>query len=202
MPETRTCSDARQWVSAFRDGDALPDAEARAHIDSCADCTAWERSLAELTRKLVVRAADAPDVTSAAVAAWGSRPVRSPQQIAARVILALAGAVGLVLAGVAMGRAGGPSAAHLSQDLGALQAGLSLGFLLAAWRPERYCRALVPVAAVAGTLTLLSSHGFPAADVADLLVEATHLPVLVGFAGLLLWSDAWRAGNYRQAKTP
>lgn len=189
-----SCTDARQWLSAFRDGEAMLDGPARAHLDNCSGCTSWEQSLDGLTRRLVVRSASAPDVTAAALVAWAQQPTSTAGELlAGRIALALAGVVGVVLAALTLVQRG--VGVHLSQDLAAMEAALAVGFLLAAWRPHRYGRALLPVSAVAGALTLLASTGDVTGTAANLLVEASHLPILLGLGGLFLLLDAAAGGR-------
>lgn len=188
------CTDARQWLSAFRDREAMPDSPARAHLDTCPGCTSWEQSLDGLTRRLVVRRASAPDVTAAALVAWSQQPTAHVGELlAGRIALALAGVVGMVLAALTLVQRG--VGVHLSQDLAAMEAALAVGFLLAAWRPHRYGRAMLPVSAVAGVLTLLGTTSDVAGTAANLLAEASHLPVLLGLGGLFLLLDAASGGR-------
>lgn len=197
------CTAARRWLSAFRDGEALPDGARRAHVDACPACTGWERELDAATRRLVLHAAGgSPDVTAAALVVWNKREVltrgegaETPrQQVVGRLVLGTAGAVGLALAAASFIVADPLGAGHLARDLVAFEAALSLGFVLAAWRPGRYGRGLLPVTAVAGVLSLLHNVTAVAGTSADLLAEASHLPVLVGLAGLFLLIDAGTRG--------
>lgn len=181
------CTAARRWLSTFRDGDAVHDATARAHIDDCAACTTWEATVDTVTRRMAVRSAGSPDLVAPAMAAWRA-PERAGENRLGRMLLAVAGVAGLVLAAVSM--AGSP-ALHPARDVVAFEAALSVGFLLAAWRPEVYGRSLLPVAGVAALLVLVPT----AADVGrttNLAAEASHLAVLLGLAGLFAQADASR----------
>lgn len=185
------CTSARSWLSAFRDSEAPPDAAARRHIDDCSTCTAWEATLDTVTRRVAVRAAGSPDVTTPALAAWAQR-VEQPtfQHRAAQVILTVAGVAGLVLAGATALGLVGSSAAHPVRDLVAMESAMAIGFLVGAWRPDRYTRGLLPVAAVAGVLTVTGSTTAVGGSSADLVREAAHLPVLLGVLGLFVAVDA------------
>src|SRR5688572_1585629 len=119
MSDTLACTDVRAWLSAFHDGEAMPDAQARGHIDACAACTRWEQSMSALARKAAIAPADAPDVTAAAAAAWRAQPDRRTQRqlLVGRSILAIAGVAGVVLSIVALVSGDGSAGAHLGQDV-------------------------------------------------------------------------------------
>ncbi|MGH8908032.1 MAG: hypothetical protein ACRD0K_16325 [Egibacteraceae bacterium] len=184
------CGTAREWLSAFRDTEALDDPVARAHIDACEACTAWASTLARVTRAVRVRPAGSPDVASAAIEAFRRRIERplARQREAARLLLAAAGLTGLVLFALEIAGLTGMAAVagHFGQDISGLQAAISLGFLLTAWRPARYGRGLLPVAVMAVLVVLLPSAAHATGPDVELLAEAAHLPLLVGLAGLLL----------------
>jgi hypothetical protein len=110
-------------------------------------------------------------------------------------VLALAGASGLLLAAVTL--LGPDGAGHALRDLLGFQVAFAVGFLLCSINPARYSRALLPLTAAAGLVVLLPS----ATDVGTgtaLLREASHLPMLVGLAGLLLLQD----NSSRRRRTP
>jgi len=192
----RECTRARQWLSAFRDSEALDDPQARAHIDRCTECAAWADTLDGLTRAVRVRAAGSPDVTSAGIEAFRrqSPEPATPQREVARGLLGFAGVAGLVLFAVALLGVPGTAAVagHFGRDLSGLHAAISVGFVLAAWRPSRYGRGLLPVVAAAVAVVLLPSAAQATAHEAGLLAELAHLPLLFGFVGLLLLLDHGR----------
>ena len=186
------CTTARRWMSAERDGEALPDAAALAHLETCDACAAWETTLSTVTRRMTLRPAQSPDVTGAALAVWAERAERphATQARVARVLLAIAGLAGVLLAAATATGLVGPTATHSTTDLVAMESALAVGFLLGAWRPDRYSRGLLPVTVVAGLLTLTTSANQMSSSTADLLREAAHLPVLLGMLGLFVLLDA------------
>lgn len=105
----------------------------------------------------------------------------------ARVLVALAGLSGLLLDSVVL--LGGT--AHSRQDVAALHVALCIGFVIAAWRPQRYARGLAPVAAAAALLLLLPTLGDTSAVTESAAQELSHLPIVTGAAALLLarWHD-------------
>lgn len=189
--EPAACRTAREWLSAFRDGEAPDDAPARAHVRACAACATWAVGA---DRAAAARALYAPppglDVVTAAVAAFEARrgERRDLRERVGVLVLALAGVSGFVLAALSLGSLGG----HTHQDLLGFQLALSVGFLLCARDPSRYGRGLLAVSAAASLVVLLPSAAGTAAGGLDLLAEASHLPVLAGLIGLLLLLDTVR----------
>jgi predicted anti-sigma-YlaC factor YlaD len=193
MSDDATCASARRWLSADRDGEAFPDPSARAHLDGCGSCRAWEHALDDVTRRLVVHPAGSPDTLGPALASWQDTSAESsdPELRVARGVLALAGVLGILLAATAAFMpAPFGAGAHFGRDLVTFEAALSCGFLLAAWQPQRYGSSLLPVAGIAGVGTLLLSAGDLTTASVGLLAEASHVPVLFGLAGLFLLFDA------------
>jgi predicted anti-sigma-YlaC factor YlaD len=192
----RECTRSREWLSAYRDSEALDDAQARAHLDACDDCGGWVDALDGLTRAVRVRAAGSPDVASAGIEAFRRHvvePVERQREVA-RMLLGVAGVAGLALFAIAIAGVSGTTAVagHFGRDLSGLQAAISVGFLLAAWRPGSYGRGLLPVTAAAVLVVLLPSAAHAATLEAAPLAEAAHLPLLLGLVGLLLLVDPAR----------
>lgn len=203
MPDrdTAACRPAREWLSAFRDGEAPDDVGARGHVQGCGACAAWAVAIdrrAVGTRDLYTPPAGV-DVVAAAVAAFGARQGarRDLRERAGVAVLAVAGVSGFVLAALSLGSLGG----HAHQDLLGFQLALSVGFLLCARDPSRYGRGLLAVSAAASLVVLLPSAAGTAGGGLDLLAEASHLPVLLGLVGLLLLLDTVRGpdGGSRRA---
>lgn len=183
------CPTARRWLSAFRDGEAGEHPELRAHVQSCVACRRWDATADALTRRVRVHRAGSPDVAATALRAFQAEQTRRPLSGYARGALVLAGVAGLVLA--AAGFVGSPGAVaepglHLGHDVYSFETALALGFLLTAFRPERYGRGLLVVTATAALLTMLPSVAFVAADHRDFVQEMSHIPMLIGLVGLLL----------------
>jgi hypothetical protein len=193
------CERARAWLSAARDAQAGDDPRARAHLEGCGPCARWAATLDEVTRYARVRPGTAPDVLGPALAAWpehSAAPSTWPdarQTQVGRAVLAGAGLAGLALAALGLldvfGYAG-EAGFHLGWELYSFEAALAVGFLLAARSPRRYLGGLLPVALAAVLLTLVPSAGVAASGGADLVREASHVPLLAGVAGLLLLADA------------
>jgi predicted anti-sigma-YlaC factor YlaD len=185
------CRAARAWLSASRDGEALHDEQAAAHLHACQACVAWAAALDELTGRLRLRPAVPLDLVGPALAAWREQAGRRRDRRAAvgRALLGAAGTLGLLLAAsrlVGMPPLSPRISAHAGRELAAFEAALAVGFLLAAWRPRRHGGGLLGVALTVAALIL-------AGAVADLLAgrsqfggEVAHLPVVVGVVGLLL----------------
>ncbi|AXV08501.1 hypothetical protein DVS28_a3829 [Euzebya pacifica] len=151
--------------------------------------------LEEISRAYRSQLGEAPPaVTDAAVTAFRAQ-VRQRAWTGARVVLVLAGAIGLLLElPVILG-----GAAHTSQDVAVLHTALSIGFLIAAWRPERYARGMVPVALAAAVLLVLPAASDTPAAVDNGVAELSHLPVLAGAAALALGGWMTPARRHRRA---
>lgn len=195
-----SCETAREHLSARADAAWPPDPASEHHVVGCAACRAWQAGIAELAAQTEAAFAVAPDATRAAVAAFEQARGRAPaprvgigagQLGFARGLLVAAGMAGVLVSLAALIGTGwaAPLSSHLGRDLAGLQGALAAGFLLAAWRPARYGRALLPVAAAAALLTVLPGAADATRAAASLLVEAAHLPLLAGAAGLLLVAD-------------
>lgn len=183
------CPAARCWLSALRDGEAGEQPELRAHVRSCTECQRWDAATDALTRRARVHRIGSPDVAAAALRVFQARGRRRPLSGYARWILGFAGVTGLILA--AFGLVASPGAIsepglHLGHDLYSFETALAFGFLLTAFRPDRYGRGLLAVTATVALLTLLPSVAFLASEHRDLLREVSHLPMLIGLIGLLL----------------
>ena len=191
------CSTARTWLSASIDGEVLPDPELRAHVDTCSQCRAWEARVHAVARQVSLRAAGSPDVVAPAIAAFARHQQQAgrTQFGIARGILVAAGLLGLVLAAATALGAFGHMAGHPVRDLVALESALAVGFLVGAWRPDRYTRGLLPVAIAAGLFTLTSTASGITGTSADLVREASHIPVLLGGLGLFVLFDAMNAST-------
>ncbi|WP_198289967.1 copper resistance protein CopC [Nocardioides sp. Iso805N] len=179
------CSDAREALSARYDGEAVPVEEAalRAHVVGCAECAAFEGSLApadQLVRREV--AEPAPDlgrriVTTAA--AQASRR-RTAVRTALRLGVALLGVFELVTAAVEML----DSHDHESHESSSFTVALCVAMIYAALRP-RLARGYVPVLASASVLLLLTSVEDVDHGAIGFTHELPHLGILLGT--FLLW---------------
>ncbi len=201
-----SCRTAREWLSAYRDDEALYDPASRAHLEACEACASWSRTVDVVTRRLAVRSVGAPPVAAAAVAAFGqlqTRPLARQTRLA-RGLMAAAGVCAIVLAAIGMSQslATMPSTeAHIGRELYAFEAALGLGFLLSAWRPRRYAAAMLPVTVAVMLMAVLPSAFELVGSTVDALTEASHLPVLVGLGALLLLFDASQQGRSRSGRT-
>jgi predicted anti-sigma-YlaC factor YlaD len=200
------CEDIRTALSARLDSEepGLPADLIDAHLAGCAACQAWE----EGARRLVVRAAPPPDLTESIMRAIAADPQVSAQRARLRaaaeahgrrqilrVAVAAAAVVQLALAlptlfGAFTGTAG--VGLHATREMASFDVAMAVGFLLAAYRPQR-ALAYVPVALVlagclAGTSLLDIVRG-----VTGVGHEIGHL-VAMAQAGLL-----WALGRIDRA---
>jgi predicted anti-sigma-YlaC factor YlaD len=165
-----SCTRFRTAISARLDGELPPDPPVGptragapldavtldAHLATCADCRGFAAEAARVHR--VVRLAPAPDVpdlTPGILAAIADERVAAPaptgasQERALRWILVAIAAVQIAVAVPALlfgADAGLP--VHTARHLGSFDIALAVGFLVAAWRPERIPGILPIVAAL------------------------------------------------------
>ncbi len=195
----RGCAAIREALSADLDDEVvgISRAEVDRHLDVCGACARFAADVAVLARRSRVVAADAvPDLTDAITASVadavgqhrrsepaatdpGRTGVRAREL---RVLVALAGAVQLVLALPMLLGLVAPDL-HLGRDLGALQVALGVGLLFAAAQPRR-AQGVLPVVTVVAAITVVAAAVDVAVGVTTLAAELTHLTELVGVAAL------------------
>lgn len=186
----QTCELAREWLSAARDGEAVHNPAAAAHIDGCARCTLWASALDIVTRSTRLRAPAAPSHLRAMRPALGAAPQMRSRRLltVARALLVLTVIAGL--AGVVLGIAGADGHGDLSsvdsRDAWAMNLALLVGFALTAWRPDRNAAGLLPIASIAAIVTIVMSVlAWPSND-NGVLDELLHLPIVIGALGSVI----------------
>ncbi|MGQ0616154.1 MAG: zf-HC2 domain-containing protein [Acidimicrobiia bacterium] len=153
------CEQCREAVSARLDGEAAgtDDHRVEAHLATCGACRRFEAGAAEMHRATRVRAAEpVPDLTARVLAHAGptrNRPQRPPAW--PRYALLTVALTQLVLAvpALVLG-AGTADSVHAARELGAWDAALGFGLLVAAWQPRRANGLLPMAAALAGAMAL------------------------------------------------
>jgi predicted anti-sigma-YlaC factor YlaD len=186
------CLQFREAISARLDGEQppLPAEALDRHLAACAGCRTWAAAAEALHRRVRVTAAsDAPDLSAAILAAARPSHAHHPAERSARWGLVLVAAVQLLAAIPAVLGGSGAEGVHAARELGAWDAALAAGFLLAAWQPRRALGMLPLVAVVVALLTVTSvldlAEGHAAAT-----GEAVHVLAVAGLA--LLWTVAGR----------
>jgi predicted anti-sigma-YlaC factor YlaD len=188
------CTDARTAISARLDGEESPSTTPAlaAHLRACADCRAFEASATAMHRRLRLRPAEpVPDLSASIVAAL--EPADDGRISGLRVGLAAVAVVQILIALPALilgDDAGLP--AHTARHLGSFVVALGIGFLVAAWRPERV-GGVLPLTAALVLCLLLTSGIDVASSHTDALDElGGHATELVGLG--LLWLLARETG--------
>lgn len=195
-----TCDDVRAALSARLDGEdpGAPVDVLDAHTGTCPGCRAWLARAEQVTRAVRVQAVDVPDLTAAVLAAVAADPraanagrrsavetLRGSRQVlrvavAVAAVAQLAVALPVLLAG--LGVAPDP---HTSREMASFDVALAVGFVLAAYRPQR-AAAFVPVAMVLAVCLA----GTSAVDIVNsttaVVHELGHLAAVVQAA--LLWA--------------
>jgi predicted anti-sigma-YlaC factor YlaD len=190
------CTDARTAISARLDGEDLSAAAPSldAHLRTCADCRAFQAATESVHRRLRLRPAEpVPDLSASIVAALGP----SPDDVRVSGLRAGLAAVAVVQILIALPAlvfgddAGVP--AHTARHLGSFAVALGIGFLVAAWRPDRV-GGVLPLTAALVLCLLLTSGVDVASSRTDALDElGGHATELVGLG--LLWLLARETGT-------
>jgi predicted anti-sigma-YlaC factor YlaD len=190
------CTDARTAISARLDGEDQPSTPSEpaleAHLRSCADCRDFETTATAMHRRLRLRPAEpVPDLSAPIVAAL--EPADDGRIGSLRAGLAVVAAVQILIALPALilgDDAGLP--AHTARHLGSFAVALGIGFLVAAWRPERVGGVLPLTAALVLCLLLTSSIDVASSRANALSELGGHATELVGLG--LLWLLARETG--------
>jgi predicted anti-sigma-YlaC factor YlaD len=206
------CEDVRTGLSARLDGEepGLPADRLDSHLTGCADCQAWQDGARQLSRE-VRTGVQPPDLTESIMHAVVADPLVLVQQARLRAAreahgrrqilrVAVAGAAVVQLAlalptlfGVVTGISG--MGLHASREMASFDVAVAVGFLFAAYRPQRALTyvpmALVLAACLTGTSLFDIIRG-----VTSVSHEIGHL-VAMAQAGLL-----WALGRIDRANPP
>jgi predicted anti-sigma-YlaC factor YlaD len=183
------CSRIRGAISADLDGEDLPVArdELTRHLSHCPACREYQASASALQRRTRVRAAPAvPDLTRQVLAAIGAEPRPAPAAQGLRLGVGVIGVLqlGLSLPALLFGSDAGLPV-HTARHLGSFGVALAVGFLVAAWRPQRIA-GLLPLATAlvvclvgSSILDVTTGHASPSG-------ELSHAAEVLGLLGLWL----------------
>lgn len=149
------CSRFRTAISSRLDGeDPGVDADALdAHAGECADCRAYAVAAEDVTRAVRVAAAPpVPDLTPAILAAIAAERAAADEPASERALRWVLAAIGLLQIAIAVpALILGEDAdlpVHLARHFGSFEVALGVGFLFAAWKPQRAAGILPVVAAL------------------------------------------------------
>jgi predicted anti-sigma-YlaC factor YlaD len=209
---TVMCEDIRTALSARldREDPGLPEDLLDAHLIGCSACQAWQDGAQRVVRAVQTRS-DPPDLTDSIMQAVKADPQvvaqRARLRAAAeahgrrqilRVAVAAAALVQLALAlPTLFGALGGTATVglHTSREMASFDIAVAVGFLLAAYRPQR-ALAYVPVALVLSACLAVTSGIDLAHGVTGVGHEIGHLVTVVQ-AGLL-----WALGRVDRSHPP
>lgn len=205
-----TCDDVRLALSARLDGEdpRTPAAALDTHLITCLGCRAWLARAERLNRVVRVQVAAVPDLTARVLAAVADDPRRpaparnrpgvvlSGHRQILRVAVAVTAVAQLLVALPALLAGLGVSVdPHTSREMASFDIALAVGFVLAAYRPER-AHAFVPVAFVLAVCLAGTSLIDIVNSTTALVHEIGHLAAVVQ-AGLL-----WALGRVDRRISP
>ena len=186
------CEPFRNALSARMDGEdpGLPEAALERHLVRCAACRSWAGDAEALARAVRVAAAEViPDLTPQILAAWAVDDTTTTGRRWARIGLATAAVVQLLLAlPVLLFGHDVASSLHVAHELASWEIAMAIGFLFAALRPARAWGMLPLVAALVACL--VGTSVFDLSDGHAGLGETSHGLEVVGL--LCLWALARR----------
>jgi len=192
------CATAREAISAVIDGeDPETDLSAvDAHLTGCADCHRWRDAAHEVTRRarVTVVATGLPRSreVAAAVGVPGGGRWRGRMVVLARLglVVVAAGQLALTVPSLLFGH-DHSAPVHVAHELGAFDAALAAGFLVAAWRPSR-ALGMQTLVGVASALLIVTAVADLTANLTTADDEAPHLLAVAG----------WLLICYLAARTP
>jgi predicted anti-sigma-YlaC factor YlaD len=180
-----TCEEIRRALSARLDGEEAPtDPPVDVHLAGCEDCRQWLASAELLHRRMrLAPAPDVPDLTERVMTAVAAdNAVRTgPTPLVPRFALGCIAAVQLAMSGPLLLLGHDHTAPiHVAHEVGAFDAALGLGLLLAAIRPS-LAAGMTPLVGVITTLLLVTATSDVAGGRTGLADEAPHAWDAVGF---------------------
>ncbi len=185
------CITARELVSAQIDGDAGESDELDAHLDTCAECTAWKEEAHGMVRRMMRPATGAGPRR-------GFAPTAPKGFTGYRVIRLTLTWIGVLLIGWNIPDlfAGGVDVTliHLTRHQSSFSMALGATFLFVAWRPDR-AYGMVPVAAVFA-IALAGATIDLVFGASSLERESIHLVEILGL--VLVWVLGISAGPGRR----
>ncbi|MGH9023722.1 MAG: hypothetical protein ACRDV9_11610 [Acidimicrobiia bacterium] len=168
------------------------------HLSRCDACRSWLTAATSVSRTLRISLIEPrPELAGRILAAFPAKPARPemvlPLPVAMRIGLAFVALVQLALGLPGLFTSG--EAGHLTMDLASWEVALAVGFLFAAYRPERASGMLPLVAALVVLFLGMVGHG-AAVGVGPSFAEVMHLTDVAGLG--LLWVLARTQREERQ----
>ncbi len=197
------CSRAHELISAELDGENTPEDAAvlAAHLETCAECQAWQAESEALRRRLMVRPAESiPDQTSLVLRAVAVPDLGSGEWIR-YALFGVALTLLILDLPLLFGGSDTEGAEHLGRHLGAFSAALALALLYVAWRPERAI-GLIPMGAVLAATLVITAVIDIALGRSEVLTESYHALELVGLGLLWVISGGRQRLRHRFAPLP
>lgn len=194
------CSQAREIVTASRDGGLVDDVNLNAsvtaafeHAGICAGCSKWLEASEQIDRCIRIGlATEIPDLTPRIMAEWDAAHKRYEIPLTTRLSLVIVALLNATLAFMHVVGSGGlldvQPGAHPGVELAAFELAVAAVFAMTAWDGQTRGRmafmAVISALTVAGTVRDLITGN------TSLAAEMVHLPTLAGFSLMLIVATA------------
>ncbi len=186
-----SCEIYHNAISAQVDGEdlGLPPGWLDDHLATCPACREFKQRVTALESQVRLASLEpAPDLTPRVLAAIGALPARARRRVELQLRFGLAVAalvqLALSLPMLLFGTDAMGAPMHIAHELGAFLAALSVGYLVASWRPSS-ASGLLPFAG----LLALGLIGTALVDISSGMTtpvhELIHVPTIIGF--VFLW---------------
>ena len=178
------CQEIRWELSARLDGEAgTTDAAVDAHLHTCDTCREWLATVERLHRHIrLAPAPDVPDLTGRVMSAIATDDERvGHASLVPRIALGCIAVAQLAMSGPLLLLGHDHTAPiHVAHEVGAFDAALGVGLLLAAIRPQ-LAAGMTPLVGVITALLLVTATSDVASGRTGLADEAPHAWDAVGF---------------------
>jgi len=185
--EGMKCDTAREAISALLDDElaGVPVERVEEHLAGCRDCRVWKQAAHAVTRSVRLEAARLPSADVAGVVSVVKASSRVPGR-PSRLTVARVALVAVAVAQIAVAAPGlifgsdHSAPMHVAHEMGSFDMALAIGFLVAAWKPDR-ARGMRPLVGAAALLLVVTAISDLVGGRTSLGDEAPHVMAVIGW---------------------